>query len=82
MMPSSDRMSLPVSDPPPQQKGGGDEQRLFKGSTMTSRGAYDAVSYMSCAGIKSKDELLYQQVTYGNSEGIKSLRNEGAGFGC
>ncbi|KAL4559505.1 hypothetical protein LXL04_031643 [Taraxacum kok-saghyz] len=61
MMPSSDRMSLPVSDPPPQQKGGADEQRLFKGSTMTSRDAYDAVSYMSCAGIKSKDELLYQQ---------------------
>ncbi|KAL4576763.1 hypothetical protein LXL04_012862 [Taraxacum kok-saghyz] len=42
MMPSSDRMSLPVSDPPPQQKGGADEQRLFKGSTMTSGGAYDA----------------------------------------
>ncbi|KAL4562920.1 hypothetical protein LXL04_026951 [Taraxacum kok-saghyz] len=62
MMPSSDRMSLPVSDPPPQQKCGADEQRLFKGSTMTSRGAYDAVSYMSCAGIKSKDELLYQQL--------------------
>ncbi|KAL4587570.1 hypothetical protein LXL04_000442 [Taraxacum kok-saghyz] len=61
MMPSSDRMSLPVSDPPPQQKGSADEQRLFKGSTMTSGGAYDAVSYMSCAGIKSKDELLYQQ---------------------
>ncbi|KAL4567510.1 hypothetical protein LXL04_023095 [Taraxacum kok-saghyz] len=29
---------------------------------------------------QSKDELLYQQVTYGNSEGIKSLRNEGAGL--
>ncbi|KAI3506128.1 hypothetical protein L1887_28484 [Cichorium endivia] len=49
MMPSSDRMSLPVSDPPPQQRGGAGEQRLFKGSTMTSRGAYAAVSYMSCA---------------------------------
>lgn len=46
MMSSNDRMSLPVSDP--QQKG---EQRLFKGSTMTSRGAYAALSYMSCAGI-------------------------------
>ncbi|KAL8216352.1 hypothetical protein R6Q57_023189 [Mikania cordata] len=42
MMPSSERMSLPVSD-------GGGEQRLFKGSTMTTRGAYAAVSYMSCA---------------------------------
>ncbi|KAL4589537.1 hypothetical protein LXL04_002445 [Taraxacum kok-saghyz] len=61
MMPSSDRRSLPVSDPPPQQKGSADEQRLFKGSTMTSGGAYDVVSYMSYAGIKSKDELLYQQ---------------------
>ncbi|XP_023760030.1 UDP-N-acetylglucosamine transporter UGNT1 [Lactuca sativa] len=51
MMPSSDRMSLPVSDPSPQQRGGAaaGEQRLFKGSTMTSRGAYAAVSYMSCA---------------------------------
>lgn len=29
---------------------------------------------------QSKDELLYQQVGYGNSEGIKSLRNEGAGL--
>ncbi|CAH1412423.1 unnamed protein product [Lactuca virosa] len=29
---------------------------------------------------QSKDELLYQQVGYGNTEGIKSLRNEGAGL--
>nr|GEV35706.1 nucleotide-sugar uncharacterized transporter 3 [Tanacetum cinerariifolium] len=43
---SSDRMSLPLSDPSPQRGG---EQRLFKGSTMTSRGAYAALSYMSCA---------------------------------
>ncbi|KAJ0769949.1 hypothetical protein HanLR1_Chr03g0118161 [Helianthus annuus] len=28
---------------------------------------------------QSKDELLYQQVSYGNSEGIKKLRSEGAG---
>jgi len=27
---------------------------------------------------QSKDELLYQQVSYGNAEGIKSLRREGA----
>ncbi|CAJ1976435.1 unnamed protein product [Sphenostylis stenocarpa] len=27
---------------------------------------------------QSKDELLYQQVSYGNTEGIKSLRREGA----
>lgn len=38
-------MELPVSDPP---KGGGDE-RLFRGSGMTKRGAYAAISYMSCA---------------------------------
>lgn len=34
---------LPVSDPP---KG---DERLFKGSTMTKRGAYAAISYMTCA---------------------------------
>ncbi|XP_012069850.1 putative E3 ubiquitin-protein ligase XBAT34 isoform X3 [Jatropha curcas] len=29
---------------------------------------------------QSKDELVYQQVNYGNTEGIKSLRSEGAGL--
>lgn len=29
---------------------------------------------------QSKDELLYQQVSYGNTEGIKSLCREGAGL--
>lgn len=29
---------------------------------------------------QSKDELLYQQVNYGNIEGIKALRNQGAGL--
>ncbi|KAK4357007.1 hypothetical protein RND71_022617 [Anisodus tanguticus] len=29
---------------------------------------------------QSKDELLYQQVNYGNIEGIKSLQREGAGL--
>ncbi|XP_027935721.1 putative E3 ubiquitin-protein ligase XBAT35 [Vigna unguiculata] len=29
---------------------------------------------------QSKDELLYQQVSYGNTEGIKSLHREGAGL--
>ncbi|XP_021721902.1 putative E3 ubiquitin-protein ligase XBAT35 isoform X1 [Chenopodium quinoa] len=29
---------------------------------------------------QSKDELLYQQVSYGNIDGIKSLRSEGAGL--
>ncbi|KAJ6313228.1 hypothetical protein OIU77_014685 [Salix suchowensis] len=29
---------------------------------------------------QSKDELLYQQVKYGNIEGIKTLRREGAGL--
>ncbi|CAA0817420.1 Putative E3 ubiquitin-protein ligase XBAT35 [Striga hermonthica] len=29
---------------------------------------------------QSKDEMLYQQVSYGNVEGIKALRREGAGL--
>lgn len=29
---------------------------------------------------QSKEELVYQQVNYGNIEGIKSLRREGAGL--
>lgn len=29
---------------------------------------------------QSKDELLYQQVSYGNTEGIKSLHRDGAGL--
>ena len=29
---------------------------------------------------QSKDELLYQQVSYGNTEGIKSLCRDGAGL--
>jgi hypothetical protein len=36
---------LPVSDPPKS------DDKLFKGSAMTKRGAYAAISYMSCAGI-------------------------------
>lgn len=35
---------LPVSDPPSKS-----DERLFKGSAMTKRGAYAAISYMSCA---------------------------------
>nr|CAD1824966.1 unnamed protein product [Ananas comosus var. bracteatus] len=42
---------LPVSDPPRGGggSGGGDDALLFKGSAMTRRGAYAALSYMSCA---------------------------------
>ncbi|XP_043723237.1 UDP-N-acetylglucosamine transporter UGNT1-like [Telopea speciosissima] len=40
---SSKNLSLPVSDPPK-----GDES-LFKGSAMTKKGAYAAISYMACA---------------------------------
>lgn len=29
---------------------------------------------------QSKDELLFQQVNYGNTEGIKALCREGAGL--
>ncbi|OUZ99868.1 UAA transporter [Macleaya cordata] len=41
---SSKNLILPVSDPPPR----GDDS-LFKGSAMTKRGAYAAISYMGCA---------------------------------
>ncbi|KAJ0672886.1 hypothetical protein HanOQP8_Chr13g0502151 [Helianthus annuus] len=29
---------------------------------------------------QSKDELLYQQVSNGNTEGVRKLRSEGAGL--
>ena len=55
---SGKNLMLPVSDPPRDQErdrliGGGDdgdEEKLFKGSAMTRRGAYAAISYMACAG--------------------------------
>ncbi|KAF3338647.1 UDP-sugar transporter sqv-7-like protein [Carex littledalei] len=40
---------LPVSDPPSPRAISGGDAPLFKGSGMTKRGAYAAVSYMSCA---------------------------------
>ncbi|CAK8570014.1 unnamed protein product [Lathyrus sativus] len=42
---SSENTMLPLSDPPKIQP----DDKLFKGSAMTKRGAYAAVSYMSCA---------------------------------
>ncbi|CAJ1972075.1 unnamed protein product [Sphenostylis stenocarpa] len=45
---SSQNLMLPVSDPPNHQDGYADD-KLFKGSAMTKRGAFAAVSYMSCA---------------------------------
>ncbi|CAI8605926.1 unnamed protein product [Vicia faba] len=42
---SSDHTMLPLSDPPKNQP----DDKLFKGSAMTKRGAYAAISYMSCA---------------------------------
>ncbi|KAI3512327.1 hypothetical protein L1887_19642 [Cichorium endivia] len=47
-MSSSERTSLTVPDPPPQGGGSGKES-ILKGSSMTSRGVYAAISYMSCA---------------------------------
>ena len=44
---SSENLMLPVSDPP---KSHDADDKLFKGSAMTKRGAFAAVSYMSCAG--------------------------------
>ncbi|XP_004498745.1 UDP-N-acetylglucosamine transporter UGNT1-like [Cicer arietinum] len=42
---SSDHSMLPLSDPQKNQS----DDKLFKGSAMTKRGAYAAISYMSCA---------------------------------
>ncbi|KAG1363223.1 Nucleotide-sugar uncharacterized transporter 3 [Cocos nucifera] len=42
---------LPVSDPP---RDGGIDDGLFKGSAMSKRGAYAALSYMSCSGRKEE----------------------------
>jgi solute carrier family 35 protein len=52
----SKNLILPISDPPQDEEREkllkGDE-KLFKGSAMTKRGAYAAISYMSCAGTQS-----------------------------
>ncbi|PNX94587.1 UDP-N-acetylglucosamine/UDP-glucose/GDP-mannose transporter-like protein [Trifolium pratense] len=42
---SSEKPILPLSDPPKNQP----DDKLFKGSAMTKRGAYAAISYMTCA---------------------------------
>lgn len=49
---SENAMLLPVSDPspPPSRKDQTPDDKLFKGSAMTKRGASAAISYMSCAG--------------------------------
>lgn len=39
--------TAPAADSPPPRT----EEKLFKGSAMTKRGAYAAISYMSCAGM-------------------------------
>lgn len=52
------KMELPVSDPSRGGGGGGGDERLFKGSGMTKRGAYAAISYMSCAGTNLKPYRL------------------------
>ncbi|KAL5975772.1 hypothetical protein ACLOJK_020099 [Asimina triloba] len=46
MASSKKEILLPVSDPP--SRAAGDES-IFKGAAMTKRGAYAAISYMSCA---------------------------------
>lgn len=38
------------------------------------------ITFSSMGQQPSKDELLYQQVSYGNIEGIKALHNDGAGL--
>ncbi|CAN8273256.1 unnamed protein product [Cochlearia groenlandica] len=54
MTPTKNHVLLPVSDPLIAGENGGDgkaiiDDRLFKGSAMTKRGAYAALSYMACA---------------------------------
>ena len=44
---SSKSPMLPISDPPRP------DDKVFKGSAMSKRGAYAAISYMSCAGALS-----------------------------
>ncbi|KAL0016407.1 hypothetical protein SO802_003476 [Lithocarpus litseifolius] len=49
---SSSNPMLPISDPPGDEdrdKPLRGEEKLFKGSAMTKRGAFAAISYMSCA---------------------------------
>jgi hypothetical protein len=41
--------------------------------------AFEFVIFLMGQG-QSKSELLYQQVSYGNSDGIKTLHREGAGL--
>lgn len=55
---SEKNLMLPVSDPPhgseeKERLIRGDE-KLFRGSAMTKRGAYAALSYMSCAGTRNR----------------------------
>lgn len=45
-MKSSSILPMAASDPPPRM-----EEKLFRGSAMTKRGAYAAISYMICAGM-------------------------------
>lgn len=57
---------LPVSDPPlageNDSDGKGVDGRLFKGSAMTKRGAYAALSYMACAGNFPRFHLFWNSV--------------------
>nr|KYP52532.1 UDP-N-acetylglucosamine/UDP-glucose/GDP-mannose transporter [Cajanus cajan] len=46
---SSENLVLPVSDPPKGQDPYAPDDKLFKGSAFTKRGAFAALSYMSCA---------------------------------
>lgn len=59
------------------------EEKLFKGSAMTKRGAYAAISYMSCAGIdvSSSSFLLFHLIYVAVLCWIANLRfPSGIGF--
>lgn len=52
---SGKNLILPVSDSPRDLErerlvGDDNDEKLFRGSAMTRRGAYAAISYMACAG--------------------------------
>lgn len=49
---------LPVSEPPPPLRAGDESAPIFRESSMSRRGAFAALSYMSCAGPCFLHQLL------------------------
>ncbi|XP_068471562.1 UDP-N-acetylglucosamine transporter UGNT1-like isoform X2 [Phaseolus vulgaris] len=62
---SSQNLMLPVSNPPSNQNDYADD-KLFRGSAMTKRGAFAAASYMSCAGAFLPDSAPFSHRQFFN----------------